>query len=70
MWIFKVNVILLFFLGGGRAGALEWMVNSENEYQKGRAIPLCELFKGRVTNLFQNFLMRFFVMLLYILLTD
>ena len=50
MWIYKVNVILLFFLGGGRAGALEWMVNSENEYQKGRAIPLCDLFKGRVTS--------------------
>ena len=50
MWIYKGNVILLFFLGGWRAGALEWMVNSENEYQKGRAIPLCDLFKGRVTS--------------------
>ena len=28
-----------FFLGGGRAGASEGKVNSESEYQKGRAIP-------------------------------
>ena len=28
-----------FFLGGGRAGASEGRVISENEHQKGRAIP-------------------------------
>ena len=64
-----------FFLGGGgggggreRAGASEGSVISESEHQKGRLILICELFKGRVTNLIQNFLMRIFVMLLSIFL--
>ena len=35
-----------FFLGGRKAGASEGRVISESEHQKGRAIPLCELFKG------------------------
>ena len=42
----------------GRAGALEGRVISVSEHQKGKAIPLCKLFKGRVSHLFQNFLMR------------
>ena len=45
-----------FFLGGGGgAGALEGRVSSESGHQKGRAILLCQLFKGRITHLFQNF---------------
>ena len=44
-----------FFLGGERPGALEGRVSSESEHQKGRAIILCQLFKGRITHLFQNF---------------
>ena len=43
--------------GGGRGGL---GVISESEHQKGRAILICELFKVRVTHLFQNFLMRIF----------
>ena len=43
--------------GGGRARASE---GSESEHQMGRAILLCELFKGSVTHLFQNFLKRNF----------
>ena len=42
-----------FSWGGGRA--LEGRLISENEHQKGRVIPLCELFKGRVTSLLQFF---------------
>ena len=40
------------------AGALKGRVISEREHQKGKVIPLCKLFKGRVTLLFQIFLMR------------
>ena len=40
------------------AGALEGRVISESEHQKGKVIHLCKLFKGRVTLLFQIFLMR------------
>ena len=32
-----------------RAGASEGRVISESEHQKGKVIPLCKLFKGRVT---------------------
>ena len=42
----------------------------ESEHKKERVILLCKLFNGRVTHLFQNFLMRIFVMLLSIFLTD
>ena len=64
-----------FFLGGGgggggRAGALERRVIRESEHQKGRVIPLCKLFKGRIKHLFQILLMRIFVTLLSIFLTD
>ena len=45
-----------FFLGregwglrGGGGGVI-----SESEHQKGRVIPLCKLFKVRVTHIFQN----------------
>ena len=66
-----LSFVLAFFLGGGgRAGASEGRVMSENEHQKGRFIPLCKLFKGRVTHLYQNFLMRIFVTLPSIVLTD
>ena len=41
-----------------RAGALEGRVISESEHQKRKVIPRCKLFKGRVTLLFQIFLMR------------
>ena len=56
--------------GGRRAEASEGRVISESEHQKGRVIPLCYLFKGTITHLFLNFLMRIFVMSLYIFLTD
>ena len=46
--------------GGGRRA----------EASEGRVIPLCYLFKGTITHLFLNFLMRIFVMSLYIFLTD
>ena len=36
----------------------EGRVISESEHQKGKVIPLCKLFKGRVTLLFQIFFMR------------
>ena len=42
----------------GRVGALEGRVISESERQKGKVIPLCKSFKGRVTHIFQNFFMR------------
>ena len=42
----------------GSAGASEGMIISESERQKGKVIPLCKLFKGRVTHLFQNLLLR------------
>ena len=42
----------------GKAGDSEGSVISESEHQKGKVIPLCKLFKGRVTHLFQNVLMR------------
>ena len=59
-----------FFLGG-RAGASEGGgVICESKHQKGRVLPLCKLFKGRVTHLFHIFLMRGFVMLFSIFLTD
>ena len=60
----------MFFLGGrgGGGGLRPQRVISESEHQKGRVIPLCKLFK--VIHLFQNFLMRIFVMLLSIFLTD
>ena len=52
-----------FFLGGGGKGrGFRGRVINESEHQKGRVIPLCKLFKGRVTHLLQNFLMRIFVM--------
>ena len=60
----REGTFFFFFWGGGgrgRAGASEGRVISESEHQKGRAIPPCELFKGRVTHLFQNFLLRIFV---------
>ena len=50
-----------FFLGGGGvggAGAYEGSVISESEHQRGEGggvIPLCKLFKRRVTHLFQIF---------------
>ena len=62
-----------FFLGeggGGRAKASEGRVISELEHQRGRVTLLCRLFEVRVTHLFQDFLMRIFVMLLPIFLTD
>ena len=59
-----------FFLGVVRAGASVGRIISESEHQKGSVIPLCKLFRGRVPHLFQNFLMRVFVMLLSIFLTD
>ena len=55
-------------LGRGRAGALKGRVISESEHQKGRAIPHVRYVRD--THLFQNFLMRIFVMLLSIFLTD
>ena len=59
-----------FFLGGGgRAGASEGRVISESEHQRGRAIPHVS-YSREGTHLFQNFLMRIFVMLLSIFLTD
>ena len=63
---------ICFFLGGGGgdAGALKGRVISKIEHQKGRVIPLCMLFKGRVTHLLQNFLMWIFGMLLSIFRTD
>ena len=48
----------MFFSWVGSAGALEGRVISESEHPKGKVIPLCKLFKWRVTLLFQNFLMR------------
>ena len=39
-------------------GAIDLYGIIESEHQKGKVIPLCKLFKGRVTHLFQNFLMR------------
>ena len=59
-----------FFLGRGMAVASEGRVISESEHQQGRVIPLCKLFKGRDTHLFQMFSMRIFVTLLSISLTD
>ena len=56
-----------YFFSGGGAGASEGRVISESEHQKGRAI---QAIQGRVTHLLQNFLMRIFVMLLSIFLTD
>ena len=47
------------------AGTSEGRVITESEHQKGRVIPLYNVFKGG-THLFQNFLMRIFVMLLSI----
>ena len=44
-----------FSWGRGRAGTLEGRVITEKEHQKGRVIPLCKLFKGRVTQLFHSF---------------
>ena len=40
---------------GAVAGASEGRVIIESERQKGRAIPLCELFKGRIIHIFQIF---------------
>ena len=51
-----------------RARASAGRVISESEHQKGRAIPLWELFKGSATHLFHKFLMRTFVILLSIFL--
>jgi len=59
----------VFFLGGGRAGASEGRVISESEHQKGRAIPHVSYSREGHTS-YQNFLMRIFVMLLSIFLTD
>ena len=42
------------------AGASEERVISETEHQKGRVIPLCKLFKGKVTHLFQIFVIEDF----------
>jgi len=39
----------------GRAGVSEGRFISKSEHQKGRAILISELFKGRVTHRFQNF---------------
>ena len=47
-------------MGVRRARALEGTVIIENEYQKGRAIPLCELFKRRVTSFLEFFNENFF----------
>ena len=48
----------VFLRGGGVAGTSEGRVITESEHQKGRVIPLY--------NVFKNFLMRIFVMLLSI----
>ena len=50
--------------------ASEGRVIRESEHQKRRAIPLCELFKGWVTHLFQKFFNEDFCLLLSIFLTD
>ena len=58
-----------FLLGGGlgpQRGGSSVKVSPKGE---GHTY-LCELFKGRVTHLFQNFLMRILVMLLSVFLTD
>ena len=52
----------VFSWGGGKGRGFRGRVINESEHQKGRVIPLCKLFKGRVTYLLQNFLMRIFVM--------
>ena len=57
-----------FFLGG-RAGAPEGRDISESEHQKGRAIPHVSYSREGYTS-FPEFLMRIFVMLLSIFVTD
>ena len=54
---------------GGRAGASEGRVISESEHQKGRAIPHVSYSREGHTS-FPEFLMRIFVMLLFIFLAD
>ena len=53
--LFELLGKVRFFSWVGRAGASGGRVISESEHQKGKVIPLCKLFKGRVTHLFQNF---------------
>ena len=62
-----VNYYIKFFSWGGEGWGLRGGggVISESEHQKGRPY---ELFKGRVTHLFQNFFNKDFVMLLSIFL--
>ena len=47
----------MFFLGLGRGGEGGSLVKVSTK--KGSVILLCKLFKGRITHLFQNLLMRF-----------
>ena len=58
-----------FFLGaGGGLGPQREGLSPKVSTKWGRAILLCELFKGRVTHFFQNFFNEDFCLLLSIFL--
>ena len=63
-----------FFLGGGGLGPQRGGSSVKVHPERGGGggvMPLCKLFKGRVTHLFQIFfLLKIFVMLFSVFLTD